>query len=313
MPPFSDILKAIGRTPLAALRVLPAENACGAEIFAKLEAANPGGSIKDRLALAMVDAAEQEGRLVPHSRPRHMIVEATSGNTGIGLALVAAVRGYDLTLTMPESMSEERKTLLRGLGARLLLTPASGGMAGSLDAARRLVAENDGAVMMSQFSNPAGPDVHERTTAVEIWEDLEGRVDVAVAGIGTGGTITGLARGLKARNAALKIFGVEPAESALLSGGGPGPHLIQGIGAGFVPDILDRGLLDGVLAVPGEKALALAKDLMRKEGMFCGISSGAAACAALKLGRDPAFAGKRIVFIAPDSADRYLSTRLFSQ
>lgn len=313
MPPFSDILKAIGRTPVTALRALPAEKGCGAEIFAKIEAANPGGSIKDRLALAMVDAAEKAGRLVPHSLPRQVIVEATSGNTGIGLALVAAVRGYDLALAMPESMSEERKALLRGLGARLLLSPAARGMAGALAEAEALVAENEGAVLMSQFSNPAGPDIHERTTAVEIWDDMQGRVDVVVAGIGTGGTVTGLARGLKARDAALKIFGVEPAEAAVLSGGRPGPHLIQGIGAGFVPDILDRSILDGVLAVPGEKALAMARELMRKEGLFCGISSGAAACAALELGRDPAFAGRRIVFIAPDAADRYLSTRLFSQ
>ena len=309
---FQGALEAIGRTPMISLRVVPKERGCVARLTAKIEARNPGGSVKDRLALAMVDAAEREKRLVPGLSSQGVIVEPTSGNTGIGLALVAAVRGYSLILTMPESMSEERKSLLRGLGAQLVLTPAAGGMAAAVKEAERLVAQTPGAVMLAQFSNPAGPDIHERTTAREIWDDCGGAVDIAVAGIGTGGTVTGIARGLKARNPNIKVYGVEPAESPVLNGGKAGPHLIQGIGAGFIPDVLDMAVLDGVMAVPGEAALATAKNLMSKEGLFCGISSGAAACAALELACNPANAGKHIVFIAPDTADRYLSTRLFA-
>lgn len=305
----ASILDCIGRTPLVRLNVLPAEAGCTAEIVAKLEYANPASSIKDRLALAMVLAAEEKGRLTPGAEPQGVIVEPTSGNTGVGLALVAAVRGYKLVLTMPESMSEERKKLLRGLGARLVLTPAAKGMGGAIAEAERLLAETPGAVMLQQFTNPAGPAIHARTTAQEIWDDCEGELDAVVVGVGTGGTVTGLGRRLKELKPSIRVYAVEPAESPVLGGGKPGPHLIQGIGAGFVPEILDRSVLDGIIAVPSEKALATARALMRKEGVFCGISAGAAAAAAIQIGVE--LPGKRIVFIAPDSADRYLSTKLF--
>lgn len=305
----ASVLDCIGRTPLVRLNVLPAEAGCTAEIVAKLEYTNPASSIKDRLALAMVLAAEEQGRLTPGAAPKGVIVEPTSGNTGIGLALVAAVRGYDLILTMPESMSEERKKLLRGLGARLVLTPAAKGMGGALAEAERLLAETPGAVLLQQFANPAGPAIHARTTAQEIWDDCEGELDVVVAGVGTGGTVTGIGRRLKEWKPSLRVYAVEPEESPVLGGGPPGPHLIQGIGAGFVPEVLDRSVLDGIIAVPGEKALATARALMRREGLFCGISTGAAAAAALQIGGS--LPGKRIIFIAPDSADRYLSTKLF--
>lgn len=305
----ASVLDCIGRTPLVRLNVLPAEAGCTAEIVAKLEYTNPASSIKDRLALAMVLAAEEQGRLTPGAAPKGVIVEPTSGNTGIGLALVAAVRGYDLILTMPESMSEERKKLLRGLGARLVLTPAAKGMGGALAEAERLLAETPGAVLLQQFVNPAGPAIHARTTAQEIWDDCEGELDVVVAGVGTGGTVTGIGRRLKEWKPSLRVYAVEPAESPVLGGGLPGPHLIQGIGAGFVPEVLDRSVLDGIIAVPGEKALATARALMRREGLFCGISAGAAAAAAMQIGG--ALPGTRIIFIAPDSADRYLSTKLF--
>jgi cysteine synthase A len=308
----NSILDCIGRTPLVRLKALPAEAGCVAEIVAKLEYFNPAASVKDRLAKALVEAAERDGLLIPGKTPPQMIVEPTSGNTGIGLAMVAAVKGYALTLTMPESMSAERIQLLRGLGANLILTPAAKGMSGALAEAERIVQETQGAVMLQQFSNPAGPMVHYLTTGQEIWDDCEGAVDIVVIGIGTGGTVTGVARRLKELNPAVRVFGVEPAESPILSGGKAGPHLIQGIGAGFVPGILDRSLLDGVITVSGERALATARALMRKEGIFCGISSGAAAVAALELGAQPGNTGKRIVFVAPDTADRYLSTRLFA-
>lgn len=306
----TSVLDCIGRTPLVRLNKLPDEGACESEIIAKLEYMNPASSIKDRLALAMVLAAEKEGRLTPGTKPRGVIVEPTSGNTGIGLALVAAARGYDLILTMPESMSEERKKLLRGLGARLVLTPADKGMAGACADAERILAETPGAVLLQQFSNPAGPDMHARTTAREIWDDCAGELDAVVAGVGSGGTVTGLGRRLKQLNPAIRVYAVEPAESPVLGGGKAGPHIIQGIGAGFVPEVLDRSVIDEVVAVPGETAVATARALMRKEGLFCGISSGAAAAAALLVGKK--MPGQRIVFIAPDTAERYLSTRLFA-
>lgn len=306
-----NVLELIGRTPLVRLNLLPHRSGCVAEVAAKLEYMNPASSIKDRLALAMVEAAEKSGLLKPGASPRHVIVEPTSGNTGIGLALVAAVKGYDLILTMPESMSEERKVLLRGLGAELVLTPAALGMSGAVAAAEELVLRRKGAVMLQQFTNPAGPEMHARTTGQEIWDACKGEVDIVVAGIGTGGTISGIGRKLRQLKPSVRIFGVEPAESPVLNGGKAGPHLIQGIGAGFVPEILDKSVLDGVIAVPGEAAIATAKDLMRLEGIFCGISSGAAAHAALELGKKGENRGKRIVFIVPDSSDRYLSTKLF--
>ncbi len=303
------MLDLIGNTPLVRLARIPGPQA---EVVAKLEFFNPASSVKDRLALAMVEAAEKEGRLRPGQNPPQVIVEPTSGNTGIGLALVAAVKGYRLILTMPETMSEERKVLLRGMGAELVLTPGAGGMGGAVAEAERIVAKTPGAALLQQFSNPAGPEIHARTTAEEIWRDCDGRVDIAVACIGSGGTVSGLGRGLKKRSAAIRVYGVEPAESPVLSGGKPGPHLIQGIGAGFIPKALDQTVLDGVLTVGSEDALAMARRLMREEGIFCGISSGAAAVAALNLAALPENSGKRIVFIAPDTAERYLSTRLFA-
>jgi cysteine synthase A len=308
----NSVLDCVGRTPLVRLTALPEEAGCVAEIVVKLEYFNPAASIKDRLAKGLVEAAERDGLLIPGQMPPQTIVEPTSGNTGIGLALVAAVKGYSLILTMPESMSAERIHLLRGLGAKLILTSAAKGLGGAIAEAERIVRETPGAVMLKQFSNPEGPVIHYLTTGREIWDDCAGKVDIVVMGIGTGGTVTGVARRLKELNPAVQVFGVEPAESPVLSGGKAEPHLIQGIGAGFVPDILDRGLLDGVIAVPGERAIATARELMRKEGIFCGISSGAAAHAALELGAKSANTGKRIVFIAPDAADRYLSTGLFA-
>ena len=308
-----NILDRIGHTPVVRLNKLTKEQGCLADVAAKLEFFNPASSIKDRLALAMVEAAEKKGILEPGRTPAQVIVEPTSGNTGIGLALVAAVKGYALVLTMPESMSNERKTLLRGLGARLVLTPAAQGMDGAIQEAAKIVNETAGAVMLQQFKNPAGPDIHARTTAQEIWNDCAGKVDIIVAGIGTGGTATGIGRRMKELDPAVRVYGVEPAESPVLSGGRPGPHLIQGIGAGFVPKILDMGVLAGIVTAPGEKALETVRKLMREEGIFCGISSGAAAWAALQLARDKANKGCRIVFVAPDTAERYLSTRLFEE
>lgn len=313
MPIAANMLELVGRTPMVRLGKLVEANSGQAEVAAKLEYFNPASSVKDRLALAMVEAAERDGKLKPGLDPAGVIVEPTSGNTGIGLALVAAVKGYSLVLTMPESMSNERKTLLRGMGATLVLTPAALGMNGAIQEAAKITAETPGAVMLQQFTNPAGPEVHARTTAGEIWDDCGGRVDIVVAGIGTGGTATGIARRMKDLDPAVRVYGVEPTESAVLSGGKAGPHLIQGIGAGFVPEILDQSLLAGVIAVTGEKALETARALMRLEGIFCGISSGAAAFAALQLAGDPANKGRRIVFVAPDTAERYLSTRLFEE
>lgn len=306
------VLDCIGRTPLVRLSAMPLKTGCVAEIVAKLEYFNPASSIKDRLAKRLVEAAERDGFLTPGQTPPQTLVEPTSGNTGIALAMVAAVRGYTLILAMPESMSAERINLLRGLGARLVLTPAAQGMAGAVAEAERIAQETPGAVMLRQFSNPEGPIVHYLTTGQEIWDDCAGRVDIVVIGIGTGGTVTGVARRLKELCSSIRVFGVEPAESPVLAGGKAGPHLIQGIGAGFVPEILDRKLLDGVIAVPGERAIETARGLMRNEGILCGISSGAAAWAALELGKEPDNKGKRIVFIAPDTAERYLSTRLFA-
>ncbi len=308
-----NMLEVIGKTPLVQLCRLPQSLGCHAQVIAKLEYMNPGSSVKDRLALALVEAAEAEGRLKPDASPPYVIVEPTSGNTGIGLALVAAVKGYSLILTMPESMSTERKVLLGGLGAQLVLTPAADGMAGAVLEAEKITARQGNAVMLRQFSNPAGPEVHSRHTAQEIWDDCEGKLDIVVAGIGTGGTVTGIARRLKSLNPALRVYGVEPAESSILNGGKPGPHLIQGIGAGFVPDILDSSILDGILAVPGQEALRTSRALMRQEGIFGGISTGAAAYAALQLAGKRENQGCRIVFIAPDTAERYLSTLLFTQ
>ena len=304
---FDDMPATMGNTPLVRLSRLAEARGAKAEILAKLEFFNPLASVKDRIGVAMVDDLEARGAL----KPGGVIVEPTSGNTGIALAFVAAARGYRLILTMPESMSVERRKMLTHLGAEIVLTPAAEGMQGALDKADEIVAKTPGAVLARQFSNPANPAIHERTTAEEIWTDTGGALDAFVAGVGTGGTITGVARALKPRLPDLRIVAVEPAESPLLEGGDPGPHKIQGIGANFIPDNLDRALVDEVIAVSSEEAFATARLAARLEGLPCGISSGAALHAALKLAADDSMAGKRIVAIVPSFAERYLSTPLF--
>ncbi|BAH75203.1 cysteine synthase A [Solidesulfovibrio magneticus] len=303
----NNMLELVGKTPMVWLTRMA--EGCSARVAAKLESFNPCSSVKDRIGVAMIEAAEREGKIGPGA----VIVEPTSGNTGIGLAFMCAVRGYTLILTMPESMSLERRTLLKGFGARLVLTPAAKGMSGAVERARELVAEMPGAFMPMQFANPANPEVHALTTGPEIWDDTDGLVDIFVAGVGTGGTVTGVGRSLKARKPGLKAIAVEPAASPVLSGGKAGPHAIQGIGAGFVPEVLDRGVVDEVVTVSNEDALATARRLLREEGILCGISSGANAYAALELARRPENAGKVIVFIVCDTGERYLSTPLFSE
>ena len=298
-----NVLQSIGKTPLVRLARLT--ESTDAELFVKIESRNPGGSIKDRPALRMIEGAVERGILPPHGT----IVEPTSGNTGIGLAVAASCLGFRLILTMPESMSEERKALLRGFGAELILTPAEKGMGGAVEEAQRLAADK-GYVLLDQFSNPDNAEAHYRSTGPEIFADLPD-VDAFVAGVGTGGTITGIGRYLRERLPHVGIYAVEPAESAVLSGKAPGPHLIQGIGAGFVPALLDRSLLSEVLPVPGEEALRIARRLMTEEGLACGISSGANVAAALTLAQRPDMKGKRIVTVLPDTGERYLSTRLF--
>ncbi|RMH53372.1 MAG: cysteine synthase A [Alphaproteobacteria bacterium] len=304
---FDDVTRAVGGTPLVRLSRIARAAGAGAEILGKLEFLNPLGSVKDRIGVAMIDALEAEGRL----KPGGVLVEPTSGNTGIALAFVAAARGYRLILVMPESMSVERRRMLALLGAELELTDAAAGMRGAVERARALVEEIPGAVMPQQFENPANPAIHSETTAEEIWADTGGRVDVLVAGVGTGGTLTGVGRVLKARNPAVRIVAVEPEDSPVLSGGRPGPHKIQGIGAGFIPVVLDRSLIDEVLTVANETAFGTARRLARLEGIAGGISSGAAVAAALELAQRPEMAGRRIVTVLPSPAERYLSTPLF--
>jgi len=301
---YESALDLIGGTPIVRLSRLA--SGLAASVFAKLEFFNPGCSVKDRVALAMIEEAETEGYL----KRGDTVVEATSGNTGIGLALVCAVRGYRLVLTMPESMSVERRALLSALGAEVVLTPAEEGMRGAVEAAKRIAAEK-GAFIPQQFENPANPAVHERTTAREIWRDTGGEVDIFVAGVGTGGTLTGVARFLKKRKPKVKIVAVEPAASPVLSGGQPGRHGIEGIGAGFVPPILRRDLIDEIIAVTDKAAFETSRRLMRQEGLLCGISSGAAAWAALQVASRPENADKTVVTLFPDTAERYLSTSLF--
>jgi len=295
----------IGGTPLVRLNSL--SRGLSATIVAKLESCNPGGSVKDRIGASMIETALADGRITPDS----LIVEPTSGNTGIGLALICAIKGMRLVLTMPESMSVERRKLLAGYGAQLVLTPAGEGMKGAIKKAAELVAATPGAYMPMQFENPANPAAHRAGTALEIWDDTGGRVDCFVAGVGTGGTITGVGQVLKEKKPDVRIVAVEPSDSPVLSGGAPGPHKIQGIGAGFVPGILDTKVYDEIFQVGAQDAFAMARRLMREEGISCGISSGANAFAALQLAVRPEMAGKVIVFIVCDTGERYLSTPLF--
>jgi cysteine synthase len=302
----SNIAGLVGDTPIVQLTRLVDD--LDIELFAKLEAFNPGGSVKDRIGVAMIDAAEREGRIEPG---RTTIVEATSGNTGIALAFVCAAKGYDLILTLPEGMSRERESLLRLYGATVQVTESLGGMNEAVDAARALATRSD-VFLPDQFSNPANPEIHRRATGPELWEALDGRIDVFVAGVGTGGTITGVGEFLKARNPSCRVVAVEPRSSAVLSGGRPGPHKIQGIGAGFVPAVLDRDLLDEVIAVEDEDAIETARRLARVEGVLAGMSCGAAVWAALQIGARPQSRGARIATILPDSGERYVSTPFFA-
>ena len=301
------ITESFGNTPLLKLQRFGTET--GAEILAKQESRNPMGSVKCRIATAMINAGIDQGLI----RETTVIIEPTSGNTGLGLAFVCASKGLRLILTMPESMSLERRMLLKHLGAKLVLTPAAKGMKGAIEAAETLVAENSDSFMPNQFENPANPEIHRQTTAREIWHDTDGTVDIIVAGIGTGGTITGISEFLKREKPSIVSIGVEPADSPVLSGGKPGPHKIQGIGAGFVPKILNTGIIDAISTVTNDDAIETARTLARTEGILCGISSGAAAWAALQVANKTENRGKKIVVILPDTGERYLSTDLLDQ
>jgi len=303
---YDDVTALIGNTPLVRLNKLT--EGVGATIVGKLEFYNPASSVKDRIGVAIVDAAVKSGELPPGGT----IVEATSGNTGIALAMVGAARGYKVVLTMPETMSKERRALLRAFGAELVLTPGPAGMKGAVDRANEIAAERPGSVLARQFSNEANPRIHRETTAEEIWADTDGLVDIVVAGIGTGGTITGVGQVLKARKPGVQIIGVEPAESPILNGGAPGPHKIQGLGANFVPEILDTSIYDEVIDVTSDDAVATARAAATQEGLLVGISSGAAIFAALEVGRRPENAGKLIVVIVPSFGERYLTSVLYS-
>ena len=304
---YTSVDKMIGGTPLLELHNLEKELGLKAKVLAKLEYLNPAGSAKDRIARAMIDEAEREGKLVPGS----VIIEPTSGNTGIGLASVAAARGYRVIIVMPETMSMERRMLMKAFGAELVLTPGSKGMTGSIEKAEELAASMPQSFIPGQFVNPVNAKAHYDTTGPEIWNDTDGTVDVFVAGVGTGGTITGVGRYLKERKAGVKVVAVEPASSAVLSGGRPGPHGLQGIGAGFIPKVLDTGIYDEVIPVENEQAYEAARLIGKKEGVLVGISSGAALFAALELAKRDEYAGKTIVVLLPDTGDRYLSTPLF--
>lgn len=306
---YDNIIETIGNTPLVRLHKVTKEVDSKADILAKLEFFNPLASVKDRLALSMIEAAEKQGVINKDT----MIVEPTSGNTGIALAFICAARGYHLTLTMPESMSIERRKMLKFLGANLELTPAAKGMRGAIDKAESLVQEKDNAILLQQFSNPANPLIHRNTTAEEIWNDTNGTVDAVVVGVGTGGTITGCAEILKNKNKDIKIIAVEPEDSPILSGGNPGPHKIQGIGAGFVPDILKKDIIDEVVTIGNETAFTMARKVAREEGIPVGISSGATIAAALEVGSRPEMAGKKIVVIVASTSERYISTDLFNE
>lgn len=305
---YEKLTQLVGNTPLLDLQRLAAKKGAEAQVVAKVEYFNPGGSVKDRIALNMIEDAESKGILKPGS----VIIEPTSGNTGVGLAWISRVKGYEAIIVMPETMSPERQNLLRAAGAKLVLTSGAKGMKGAIEEANRLKEETPGAVILGQFVNPANPDMHERTTGEEIWQDTDGQVDIFVAGVGTGGTVTGVGRALKKHNPNVKIVAVEPESSPVLSGGQPGAHKIQGIGAGFVPQTYDSNVVDEIIQVSNDNAILTGRELSLYEGLIVGISSGAATYAALQLAKRPENKGKRIVALLPDTGERYLSTQLYA-
>lgn len=305
---YEKLTELVGRTPLVDLQRLAAKKNAQAQVVAKVEFFNPGGSVKDRIALNMIEDAEKKGILKPGS----VIIEPTSGNTGVGLAWISRVKGYEAIIVMPETMSKERQNLLRAAGAKLVLTSGTKGMKGAIEEANRLKEETPGAVILGQFVNPANPDMHERTTGEEIWQDTDGVVDIFVAGVGTGGTVSGVGRALKKHKPNVKVVAVEPESSPVLSGGQPGAHKIQGIGAGFVPQTYDAQVVDEIIQVSNDNAILTGRELSLYEGLIVGISSGAAAYAALQLAQRPENKGKRIVALLPDTGERYLSTQLYA-